>query len=97
MAPDDSSYQTYEEICGRLDEIVGDVRKKDTSLERSLDLLDEAIELGSRAVEMVDKVGFSPEEQAELEAEASEDAEADAAAGEDAAYEDAAADAPSEA
>lgn len=91
MASGDSSYQTYEEICGRLDEIVGDVRKKDTSLERSLDLLDEAIELGSRAVEMVDKVGFSPEEQAELEAEASEGADAADAAGEGAV-----ADAPSE-
>lgn len=30
------------------------MRQKDTSLERSLDLFDEAIALGSKAVDMVD-------------------------------------------
>lgn len=63
MAKEGASFETYDEITGRLDEIVADVRDKDTSLERSLDLLDEAIELGSRAVEMVDKVEFTPAEQ----------------------------------
>jgi exonuclease VII small subunit len=71
MATDVNSYETYDEITGRLDQIVADVRNKDTSLERSLDLLDEAIELGSRAVEMVDKVEFTPEEQEALEEGAS--------------------------
>ena len=63
---DTASYKTFDQIAGRLDEIVGAVRSKDTSLERSLDLFDEAIELGSRAVEMVDKVDFTEEEAARI-------------------------------
>lgn len=51
---DTSAYRSFDEITGRLDEIVGQVRSKDTSLERSLDLFDEAIALGSKAVDMVD-------------------------------------------
>ncbi len=51
---DTSAYQTFDSITERLDEIVGQVRSKDTSLERSLDLFDEAIALGSKAVDMVD-------------------------------------------
>ena len=45
---------TFDDITERLDQIIAQVRSKDTSLERSLDLFDEAIELGSRAVDMVD-------------------------------------------
>ncbi len=44
----------FDEITERLDEIIDQVRSKDTSLERSLDLFDEAIELGYRAVDLVD-------------------------------------------
>ena len=43
------------------------MRSKDTSLERSLDLYDEAIELGSRAAELVDSFDLSPEEAAQLD------------------------------
>lgn len=53
---------TFDDITGRLDEIIAQVRSKDTSLERSLDLFDEAIELGSRAVDMVDSFELSPRE-----------------------------------
>ena len=35
---DTSAYTSFDDIVGRLDEIVGVVRDKDTSLERSLDL-----------------------------------------------------------
>jgi hypothetical protein len=38
------------------------VRDKDTALERSLDLFDEAIALGSKAVDLVDSTDFSPSE-----------------------------------
>lgn len=65
--PDTSAYKTFTDITDRLDEIVSAVRDKDASLERSLDLFDEAIALGSKAVEMVDKVEFSDEERARLE------------------------------
>lgn len=64
--PDTSRYQTFGDITGRLDDIVAQVRDKDVSLERSLDLFDEAIALGSKAVDLVDATDFSPEEEARL-------------------------------
>lgn len=73
--------RTFDDITARLDEIVSAVKSKDTSLERTLDLLDEAIELGSKAVEMVDRVELSPREAGLLDAK---EAAARAAAGEDA-------------
>lgn len=80
--PDISAYKTFSQITGRLDEIVGQVRDKDTSLERSLDLFDEAIALGSAAVDLVDTNDFSSEEEALLaDSESSlEAASADSAA-----------------
>lgn len=76
---DTSKYQSFPQITERLDDIVAQVRDKDISLERSLDLFDEAIALGSKAVEMVDATDFSPEEAAQLE-EAAEAKKADGAA-----------------
>lgn len=61
------SYKSFDEICERLDEIVETVKNKDTSLEKSLDYFDEAIALGSRAVDMVDQTAFSPEEEARIQ------------------------------
>ena len=61
-----TTVKSFGEITERLDQIVSAVRSKDTSLERSLDLLDEAIALGSKAVEIVDKPEFTPEEEAQL-------------------------------
>ena len=74
---DVSQYQTFGQINERLDALVGQVRDKDVSLERSLDLFDEAIALGSKAVSLVDATDFSPEEEARLAA-----TPAEAAAGE---------------
>ncbi len=59
----------FDEITERLDEIIAQVRSKDTSLERSLDLFDEAIELGSRAVDRVDSCELAPREADMLDAE----------------------------
>ncbi len=67
---DVSRYQTFGEITDRLDVIVTQVRDKDVSLEKSLDLFDEAIALGSKAVSLVDATDFSPEEEARLVEEA---------------------------
>ena len=64
--PDASGYENFSDVTARLDEIVSAVRNKDTSLERSLDLFDEAIALGTRAVDLVDKAAFSPEEKERL-------------------------------
>jgi exodeoxyribonuclease VII small subunit len=38
----------------RLEEIVGQVRKKDTSLEKSLDLLEEGVRLANQCTELID-------------------------------------------
>ncbi|MCH3968526.1 MAG: exodeoxyribonuclease VII small subunit [Atopobiaceae bacterium] len=75
-----TAYQSFEEVTGRLDQIVTTVRDKDTSLERSLDLFDEAIKLGSRAVDLVDKVDFSPEELARMSDAKGETPDSDAGA-----------------
>lgn len=63
MAADSAS--TFGEVVGRLDEIVEAVRSKDTTLERSLDLFDEAISLGLRAVELVDTAPSCDDEDGE--------------------------------
>ena len=62
----ETTEHTFEDITGRLDEIIVQVRSKDTSLERSLDLFDEAIALGSKAVELVDSFDMSDAEAAML-------------------------------
>lgn len=64
---------SFEDITARLDEIITTVRSKDTSLERSLDLFDEAISLGSKAVELVDSFDMSPAEAEMLAEGVSED------------------------
>ena len=56
MAQEQAAPSSFEEVAARLDEIVSAVRRKDTSLEDSLDLLDEAIRLGGQAVSLVDSV-----------------------------------------
>lgn len=66
----ETTQNSFADITGRMDEIISTVRSKDTSLERSLDLFDEAIALGARAVELVDSFDMSPEEAAQLEAAA---------------------------
>ena len=68
-----AEYGTFSEVRSRLDEIVSEVRKKDTSLEKSLDLYEEAIKLGNRAAELVDKPDFSDEEL--MSADAVEDSQ----------------------
>ena len=74
---DTSEYQSFDQITARLDSIVDQVRDKNVSLEHSLDLFDEAIALGSKAVNMVDTTEFTPEEEERLvQAQAAEDASA---------------------
>lgn len=75
----ENTVRNFDEISSRLDEIIATVRSKDTSLERSLDLFDEAIELGSKAVDMVDKFELSPREAEQLEQEYDADAKEDSA------------------
>jgi len=58
-----SSGVSFSETLDRLDQIVETVRSKDTSLEHSLDLLEEAIGLGLGAVELVDVAAADPGEE----------------------------------
>jgi exodeoxyribonuclease VII small subunit len=65
----------------RLEEIVVQVRKKDTSLEKSLDLLEEGVRLANRCTELIDQadwdaaletVGEDSEDTAPVDASASD-------------------------
>lgn len=68
----DKAYDSFGEVRARLDEIVAEVRNKDLSLEKSLDLYEEAIKLGNKCAELVDKPDFTEEEAAELTAQAAQ-------------------------
>ncbi|MDR2586970.1 MAG: exodeoxyribonuclease VII small subunit [Coriobacteriales bacterium] len=65
---------SYGRARERLEEIVAQVRAKDISLEKSLDLYEEALRLGSTCAEMIDRTDFSVEE---LEAVARASADSD--------------------
>ncbi len=70
---DTSSYDSLTSITERLDQIVTQVRRKDVPLESSLDLFDEAIALGSKAVDFVDTAEVEPSEAAQVKAEQATD------------------------
>lgn len=72
---DTSPYDSLASITERLDQIVTQVRRKDVPLESSLDLFDEAIALGSKAVDFVDTAEVEPSEAAQVKAEQDADQE----------------------
>jgi exodeoxyribonuclease VII small subunit len=87
---------TFEQARARLEEIASLVRKKDTSLERSLELLEESVRLANVCTELVDRtdVGATAEAacseaaadgaaEGEGEASAGAHSESEAAAGDD--------------
>lgn len=49
---------TFETTRGRLEDIVGQVRRKDLSLEQSLDLLEEAVRLVNQCNDLIDQTSF---------------------------------------
>jgi exodeoxyribonuclease VII small subunit len=53
---------SYTRTRERLEEIVTQVKAKDMPLEKSLDLYEEALRLGSVCAEMIDRTDFSAEE-----------------------------------
>ena len=69
----ESTVRTFDDVMARMDDIVTAVRAKDASLEHSLDLFDEAIALGSKAVGMVDNFELSDREAAQLEESSTKD------------------------
>ena len=52
----------YARTRERLEEIVVQVRSKDVPLEKSLDLYEEALRLGSACADMIDRTDFSSDE-----------------------------------
>jgi exodeoxyribonuclease VII small subunit len=65
---------TFEMTRARLEDIVTQARRKDVSLEQSLDLLEEAVRLVNQCNELIDQTSFrAPEAEAEAgDAEGSE-------------------------
>ncbi|MDR1014077.1 MAG: exodeoxyribonuclease VII small subunit [Coriobacteriales bacterium] len=53
---------SYAHTRQRLEEIVAQVKAKDVPLEKSLDLYEEALRLGSACAETIDHTDFSAEE-----------------------------------
>ncbi len=53
----------------RLEEIVTQVRKKDTSLEKSLDLLEEGVRLANQCTELIDHADWEAAGTAPVQAE----------------------------
>jgi len=49
---------TYKDAKEQLDQIVEQVRKKDVSLEKSLDLLEEGVALANRCTELIDQAAW---------------------------------------
>jgi exodeoxyribonuclease VII small subunit len=73
----DESY-SFSTARNRLEAIVAQVRKKDTSLEKSLDLLEEGVRLANACTELIDHAdGLTSEVAADAEAVPSDDAWAD--------------------
>jgi exodeoxyribonuclease VII small subunit len=65
----DETY-TFEQTRVRLDGILVEVRKKDTSLEQSLELLEEGVRLLNQCNELIDQTAWRPLVPAPDEAEA---------------------------
>ena len=59
----DESY-SFSTARTRLEEIVTQVRKKDTSLEKSLDLLEEGVRLANACTELIDHADWAAAEAA---------------------------------
>jgi exodeoxyribonuclease VII small subunit len=84
---------SYARTRERLEEIVTQVKAKDMSLEKSLDLYEEALRLGNVCAEMIDRTDFSAEELEDVRADSEAD-EADEEAAADEVDETVAGDAP---
>lgn len=69
---------TYAQAKARLDEIVASVRKKDISLEASLDLLEEGVRLANQCTELIDQAEWEQVLEPEKESEDAPNAQLEA-------------------
>lgn len=60
--------RSFAEVNERLEQIAEEVKDKELSLEKSLDLYEEAVRLSNSALELVHKPDLSPDEAATLKA-----------------------------
>ena len=60
---------SYSRLKSRLEDIVVQVRSKDISLEKSLDLYEEALRIGGRCVEQIEHTDFTSDEIASSQTE----------------------------
>jgi exodeoxyribonuclease VII small subunit len=75
---------TFETTKARLEDIVVQVRRKDVSLEQSLDMLEEAVRLVNQCNDLIDQTSFkSASEAAAVEAGAATEADAAPGAGDE--------------
>jgi exodeoxyribonuclease VII small subunit len=72
---------SYARTRERLEEIVAQVKAKDISLEKSLDLYEEALRLGTVCAEKIDRTDFSVEELEAASADVGAGANGDVDAG----------------
>jgi exodeoxyribonuclease VII small subunit len=73
---------TFEVTRARLEEIVTQVRRKDVSLEQSLDMLEEAVRLVNQCNELIDQTSFKASEPEAADVSAEVAGSADGADGE---------------
>jgi exodeoxyribonuclease VII small subunit len=74
----DETY-TFEQTRVRLEGILVEVRKKDTSLEQSLELLEEGVRLLNQCNELIDQTAWRPSADGSSDADASADGGTDPA------------------
>lgn len=70
---------SYSQAKTRLDEIVLEVRKKDISLEKSLELLEEGVALANKCTELIDEADWNAAKQGEAEVDGDETTDESAA------------------
>jgi len=74
---------TFAQARTRLEEIVAQVRKKDTTLEKSLDLLEEGVRLANTCTELSDHTEWRTVVEQAVETDESEPTTGDAAVSDD--------------
>lgn len=70
-----SETMRFDEARRRLEEIVSEVRRKETSLERSVELLEEGVRLANVCTERIDETWASDEDAAGEEVQAPQEGE----------------------
>ncbi len=63
---------TFKEVIARLEEIVAQIKTKEVSLEKSLELLEEGVRLANMCTEKIDKTVWNEDSEIEIESASEE-------------------------